>query len=93
LAMAEVTPFILSWIPYLNTGVITLLIDIAIERLGFKITRRRFKKEPVKSLFWGLCLIVLSSLCALIIQSNLSGFEPLVAFFILFTIYLVLTQA
>jgi len=85
--------FVLSWIPYLNMGLITLVADIVLERLGFKITRRKLKKEPVKSLFWGLCLIVLSSLSALIIQSNLSGFEPLIAFFTLFIIYLVLTQA
>ncbi len=83
---------LLGLVPYLNTGTIALIIDLALGRLGFKIAKREFKRKPVSSLFWGLCLIFISSIAALIIQTRLSGLEPLAIFLILFVVYLVLTQ-
>jgi hypothetical protein len=85
--------FLLSLVPYLNAGTLTLVIDLGFERLGFKITRREFRKEPLKSLFWALCLVFISSVVAMIIQTRLSGLEPLLVLIVLFTIYLALTQA
>jgi hypothetical protein len=93
MTVEEVIRFLLSLIPYLNAGTITLIITIGLERFGFKITRREFKKEPLKSLFWGLCLLFLSSLIAIFIQTRLSGLEPFLVFIILFVAYLVVTQA
>ncbi len=89
----DVIRFLLSLVPFLNAGTLTLIIDLGSERLGFKITRREFKKEPVKSLFWALCLVFVSSVVAVIIQTRLSGLEPLLVLIILFTVYLALTQA
>jgi len=83
---------LLGLVPYLNAGTITLLIDLAFERLGFKIAKREFKRKPLKSLFWGLCLVFISSVVALIIQTRLSGVEPFLIFLILFATYLALTQ-
>jgi hypothetical protein len=89
----EVISFLLSLVPYLNAGTITLTISIGLEKLGFKITRREFKKNPLKSLFWGLCLIFLSSIISTVIQTRLSGLEPFLVFIFLFAAYFVVTQA
>ncbi len=89
----DVIGFLLSLVPFLNAGTLTLIIDLGFERLGFEITRREFKKEPVKSLFRALCLVLISSVVALIIQTRLSGLEPLLVLIVLFTVYLALTQA
>jgi len=88
----DVIGFLLSLVPFLNMGTLTLIIDLGFERLGFKITRREFKKEPLKSLFWALCLVLISSVIAVIIQTRLSGLEPLLVFIVLLSAYLALTQ-
>jgi len=88
----EAVRFLLSLIPYLNAGTLTLIIHLGFERLGLKITRREFKKEPLKSLFWALCLIFMSSIVAIIIQTRLSGLEPFLVLIALFMIYLAMTQ-
>jgi len=93
MAVEEAVAFLLSIVPYLNAGALTLTIDLGFERLGFKITRREFKKEPLKNLLWALCLIFISSVVAVIIQTRLTGLEPLFVFIILFAVYLALTQA
>jgi hypothetical protein len=93
LAVEDAIGFLLSLVPYLNAGTLTLVIDLGFERLGFKITRREFRKEPLKSLFWALCLVFISSVVAIIIHTRLSGLEPLLVLIVLFTIYLALTQA
>jgi hypothetical protein len=67
---------LLSLVPYLNAGTMTLIIDLAFARLGFKIARREFKRKPLTSLFRGLCLVLIGSVVALIIQTRLSGLEP-----------------
>ncbi len=89
----DVLGFLLSLVPFLNAGTLALIIDLGFERLGFKIKRREFKKEPMKSLFWALGLVFVSSIVAVIIQTRLSGLEPLLVLIILFTVYLALTQA
>jgi len=83
---------LLSLVPFLNAGTMTLIIDLAFGRLGFKIAKREFKRKPLKSLFWGLCLVFISSIVALIIQTRLSGLEPFLIFLIPFATYLALTQ-
>ena len=92
MVLEEVAGILLSLVPYLNAGTLTLIIDLGFERLGFKITRREFKKEPLKSLFRALCLVFISSIVAIIIQTRLSGLEPFLIFIALFTIYLAVTQ-
>jgi hypothetical protein len=88
----EAIRFLLSLVPYLNTDTLTLILNLGFERFGFKITKREFKKDPVKSFFWGLCLIFISSIVAIIIETRLTGLEPLLVFIILFIIYLAITQ-
>jgi len=92
MVLEEVAGILLSLVPYLNAGTLTLIIDLGFERLGFKITRREFKKEPLKSLFRALCLVFISSIVAIIIQTRLSGLEPFLIFIARFTIYLAVTQ-
>lgn len=88
----DITKLLLSLVPYLNAGTMALIIDLAFERLGFKIAKRQFKRKPLKSLFWGLCLVFIGSVVALIIQTRLSGLEPFIIFLVLFATYLALTQ-
>ena len=92
MVVEEAVRFLLSLVPYLNAGTLTLIIDLGFERLGLTITRREFKKEPLKSLFWALCLVFISSVIAVIIQTRLSGLEPFLVFIALFMIYLGMTQ-
>ena len=89
----DVIAFLLSLVPFLNAGTLTLIIDLGFERFGFKISRREFRKEPVKSLLWALCLVFVSSVVAVIIQTRLSGLEPILVLIVLFIVYLALTQA
>jgi len=93
MTVEEAIRFLLNLVPYLNTGTLTLILNLGFERFGFKITKREFKKDPVKSLFWGLCLVFISSVVAIIIETRLSGLEPLLVFIVLFIIYLAITQA
>jgi uncharacterized membrane protein YidH (DUF202 family) len=79
-------------LPYLNTSIIVLIIGLGLEKLGFNITRKEYQRKPFGSLLWGLLLIVVSSVISLLIQTQMSGLQPLVAFIILLGIYLALTQ-
>jgi len=92
MAVSDVLSVILSLVPYLNMGIVTLITSLVLDRVGFKITKREFKKQPMRKLFLGLGLVLVSSIIALIIQTELSGFQPLFAFIILFVSYIALTQ-
>lgn len=88
----EIISFLTNLLPFLNTGIIILIIGLSLEKLGFKITRKEYKRKPFESLLMGLFLIVVSSLISLLIQTQMSGLQPLVAFIILLGIYLTFTQ-
>lgn len=92
MAVSDILSVVLSLIPYLNMGIVTLITSLVLDRAGFKITKREFKKQPMRKLFLGLGLVLVSSIIALIIQTELSGFQPLFAFIILFVSYIALTQ-
>jgi len=79
MTIGEVVSFLLSLVPYLNASTVTLIVSLGFERVGFKIPRREFRSKPVQSLLWGMCLLLISSLCVGIIQSRLLGLEPLLA--------------
>jgi hypothetical protein len=82
--------FAMNLVPLLNTGVIVLNINLALDRLGFKITKREYKRNPFHSLFLGLCLIFVSSLISILIQSELAGYQPLMVFAFLLLAFLAL---
>jgi len=92
MAVSAVLSAVMGLIPYLNMGIVTLITSLVLDRAGFKITKREFRKQPVRNLFLGLGLVVVSSIIALIIQTELSGFQPIFAFIVLFLSYVVLTQ-
>jgi len=92
MSIEEIISFFESLLPYLNTAVLSLVISLGFEIGGFKITKKVYKREPLKSLFLGLCIIVLSSLISLIIQTTLSGLAPFGAFILLLIGYLLLTR-
>lgn len=84
----EMVSFVMNLVPYLSTGVLALNINLGLERLGFKITKRDYRRKPMPSLVLGLCLIFIGSLISVAIQSELSGFEPFVAFALLLVVFL-----
>jgi len=92
MSIEEVVSFLMNLLPYLNTGILVLIMGLGQEKLGFKITRKEYKRKPFESLLWGLLLIIISGLISLLIQTQLSGLQPLVAFIILLGIYLTFTQ-
>jgi len=92
MAVSAVLSAVMGLIPYLNMGIVTLITSLVLDRAGFRITKREFRKQPVRNLFLGLGLVVVSSIIALIIQTELSGFQPIFAFIVLFLSYVVLTQ-
>jgi len=92
MSISDALSAVLSLIPYLDAGIVTLITSLILERVGFKITRKGFRKQPVRNLFLGLGLVVISSIIALVIQTELSGFQPIFAFIILFASYIALTQ-
>lgn len=92
MSIQDVISFLLNLLPYLNTGIIVLIIGLGQEKLGFIITRKDYKKKPFKSLLWGMVLIVISGLISLLIQMQMSGLQPLIAFIVLLGIYLTFTQ-
>jgi len=92
MSIEEIISFLVNLLPYLNTGIIVLVIGLGLEKLGFKITRKEYKRKPFESLLWGLLLIVTSSLISTLIQTQMSGIQPLAAFIVLMGIYLTFTQ-
>ncbi len=92
MAVSDVLSVVMSLIPYLNTGIVTLITSLVLDRVGFKITKKEFRKQPVRNLFLGLGLVIVSSIIALLIQTELSGFQPIFAFIVLFVSYIALTQ-
>jgi hypothetical protein len=86
----ETVSFAMNLVPLLNTGVLVLNINVALDRLGVKITKREYKRKPFRSLFLGLCLILVSSLISIIIQSELAGYQPLMIFAFLLVVFLAL---
>lgn len=82
----------MNLLPFLNTGIIILIIGLGLEKLGFKITKKEYKRKPFESLLWGIFIIIVSSLISLFIQTQMSGLQPFVAFIILLGIYLTFTQ-
>jgi len=92
MTVADITSFLLSLVPYLNAGTVTLIISLGFDRLGFKITKREFKKKPLENLLRGLCLLLLSGFVTVLIHARLVGLEPLLVFIVLLAVYLALTQ-
>jgi hypothetical protein len=92
MSIEEVVSFLMNLLPYLNTGMLVLIIGLGQEKLGFRIARKEYKRKPFESLLWGLLLIIISGLISLVIQTQMSGLQPLVAFIILLGIYLAFTQ-
>lgn len=92
MTITDIISFLTNWLPYLNTGIIILVIGLGLEKLGFKITKKEYKRKPLESLLLGLALTILSSLISLFIQTQMSGFQPLIAFIVLLGMYLTFTQ-
>lgn len=92
MSIEDVISFLVNLLPYLNTGILVLIIRLGFEKLGLEITKKDYRRKPFESLLLGLLLIVISGLVSILIQTQLSGLQPLVAFIFLLGIYLAFTR-
>ena len=92
LAIEEVVPLVDMLLPYLNSGIIVLVINLVFKRLGLELKGRKIKRRVLESLIWGLFLVFAGSYLSYFIQTHLSGFPPLAVFFILLLVYVVISQ-
>jgi quinol-cytochrome oxidoreductase complex cytochrome b subunit len=87
MATFDISSFLMSLIPFLNAGLVILIIDLALRSKGFEVTAKEFQRKPLNSLFWALCLILISNVTYLIIQGTFSQAPPVVFSFFLLLIY------
>lgn len=87
MATVDVMPFLVSLLPFLNAGLVILIIDLILRLGGIEISKRDFNRNPFTSLFLGLGLILISNLVYLIVEGIFSQISPLVFSFFLLLIY------
>ena len=80
-------------LPYVNTGMLILNINILLMRLNFEISLSEYRKKPIESLILGLFLVFLSSWLSSSAQTRLSGINQSLVFLILFVGYVLLASA
>lgn len=90
MTLTELIPFLISFLPYINSGIVILIIDLILRSQGFEVTTREFKRKPWESLFWGLCLILISNFLYLLIQAWLSQITSAGVFLILIVVYFII---
>ncbi len=91
---------ITTFLPWINMGIVILIIDLALHKANLGIKWKNVKKEPLKSLGWGLLFILISSFLNFALDSLLSRFvqdyipdgDPIAVFFLLVVSYLIMTQ-
>jgi hypothetical protein len=86
MATVDIISFIVSLVPFLNAGLIILIIDLLLRCSGFEISKKEFTRHPIWSLLFGLGLILLSYLINLLVQGWLSQMQISQAPFSLFLI-------
>lgn len=63
----DLISFLSTSIPYLNPGMIILVVDLALKKVGFEITPKEFKRKPWKNLILGLGLVLTSSFLSFLV--------------------------
>jgi len=92
LAIEEIISLIDTLLPYLNSGIIVLVINLVLKKLGLELKGRKIKRRVLESLIWGLFLVFAGSYLSFSVQTYLLGFPPLAVFFILLLTYVVMSQ-
>lgn len=87
MTLPEVISFFVALLPFLNAGIMLLIVDLFLRRFGLEVATREFKRAPWKSLFLGLCLIFISNSLYLSIQGALSQITELGVFLVLLLAY------
>jgi hypothetical protein len=90
MSTVDIGSVLLSLVPFLNTGLIILIIDLTLRMAGLEISKKDFNRNPISSLVLGLGLILVSNLAYLLVQGLLPQTSPLVFCFFLILIYLVI---
>jgi hypothetical protein len=92
LAIEEIVSLMDTLLPYLNSGIIVLVINLVFKKLGLELKGRKIKRRVLESLIWGLFLVFAGSYLSYSIQTYLLGFPRLAVFFTLLLTYLVISQ-
>jgi len=84
--------FLGNMLPYVNSGLIILDINILLMRFDLRISLSEYKKKPSESLILGVFLVFLSSWLSSSAQTRLSEIDQGIVFLILFIGYILLVS-
>jgi quinol-cytochrome oxidoreductase complex cytochrome b subunit len=90
MTIPEFISFLVSLLPFLNAGLVILIIDLILRCYDVEISKKEFTRHPIPSLLLGLGLIFISNLTYLLVQAWLSQMPPVAFFFFLMLIYFVI---
>jgi hypothetical protein len=90
MTIPELISLLVSLLPFLNAGLVILIIDLILRCRGFEISKKEFTRQPIQSLLLGLGLILISNVAYLLVQAWLSQMPPAAFSFLLILIYFVI---
>jgi hypothetical protein len=90
---ADVASFAALLVPFLNSGMIIVIIDLVLRRMGVEIASREFKRRPWESLGLALGLIVVSNVLYLVVQEEFAVVPPLLVLVFLLAVYVVVVSS
>jgi len=82
--------FLGNMLPYVNSGLIIIDINILLMRFDLRISLSEYRKKPIESLILGVFLVFLSSWLSSSAQTRFSRFDQGVVFLILLIGYILL---
>lgn len=82
--------FLGNMLPYVNSGLIIIDINILLMRFDLRISLSEYRKKPIESLILGIFLVFLSSWLSSSAQTRLSRLDQGFVFLILFIGYILL---
>lgn len=82
--------FLGNMLPYVNSGLIIIDINILLMRFDLRISLSEYRKKPIESLILGIVLVFLSSWLSSSAQTRLSRLDQGFVFLILFIGYILL---
>lgn len=91
--ISEILSFLVALLPFVNAGLVILIIDLILRLRKIEISKRDFNRSPWISLFLGLGLVLISNLAYVIVQGVFSQISPLVfSFFLILTYFVIVVN-
>jgi dipeptide/tripeptide permease len=91
--VADVAAFAAALVPFLNSGMIIVIIDLVLRRMGVEISSREFKRRPWESLALAFGLIAVSNVLYLVVQERFAVVHPLLVLVLLLALYVVVVSS